>query len=477
MSGSVKTTSSRKLAFNYVLLSGGEALSKVFAFLAFAYLARLVGPDIFGDIEFALAVTMFFNLVVEGGLGLLGAREIAKDEKIIASLTFHIVIMRIVLALIAFLLLCLFVILNNKSPQENQIVILYGLTLFGTPGLLQWVFQGLDRMQWVALSSIIRWSLFAVLVFLFITRPHHVLVVPVLELVAVGIVVAFNFSIFRKSFGSFRQRFDISLCKSLLSQAMPIGLSQVAWGLRAYLPTIMLGLLVGGSAVGWFGAAQRIVVALHTFVWMYFFNIYPSISRCTRQEPEAFQNLLGKSLKVTSWCAVFIGSAGTLFAEPLIQTVYGTQYDAAAKSFQVLVWYLSIILVSGHYMYALFAYNKQKLELASALCGSVFSFVLIIALIHKYNFMGAAYAIVCVETLIWLLNYYFTRVNIAVVPFFSHLIKPLFAGLVMIVLVKLIPPLNIFLLGAIACLLYGSGLLILQPAVIKDFRALISKDG
>ena len=68
------TSNPRKLAVNFVILSGGEALSKILAFVAFAYLARLLGPDSYGDIEFALAATLFFNLVVEGGLGILGAR-------------------------------------------------------------------------------------------------------------------------------------------------------------------------------------------------------------------------------------------------------------------------------------------------------------------------------------------------------------------------------------------------------------------
>ncbi len=74
-----KTIKPRKLAANFVVLSGGEAISKIFTFIAFTYLARVFGPDTFGDIEFALAIALFLNIVVEGGLRLLGAREIAKN--------------------------------------------------------------------------------------------------------------------------------------------------------------------------------------------------------------------------------------------------------------------------------------------------------------------------------------------------------------------------------------------------------------
>ncbi|MCP4609850.1 MAG: flippase [Planctomycetes bacterium] len=474
MSKPVKSSNARKLALNFILLSGGEALSKVFAFVAFVYLAKLLGPDTYGGVEFALAVAMFFSLIVEGGLGILGAREIAKDEQCVLPITFHIVIMRCFLAVGAFLLLVLFAIISNKTTLEKQLLILYGLTIFGTPGLLSWVFQGFDRMKWVAVSTVMRWSLFAGFVFLFIHDPGKVWIVPLIELGAIGCVVAFNFSIFRYFFGCFWRKFDISFCLSLFRQGVPIGLSQVTWGLRAYLPIIMLGLMVGGEVVGWFGVAYRIVVALHTFVWMYFFNIYPSISRCTQQAPDALQQLIGKSIQVNSWAAIFVGAMGTIFAKPMISMIYGPQYAESAIAFQFLIWLVAFILISGHYMYILIAYNKQWFELFGAVCGASAIIVLNLLLIPKYGYIGAAWAILCSEVLTWILNYYFVCRKIAIIHFIPHLIKPLVVGVIMVTVVKLLPFTNIGIMGGSAILLYGLGILVLQPSLINDVRMLVA---
>jgi len=469
-----KSSSPRKLALNFMLLSGGEAISKIFAFISFAYLARLLGPDSYGDIEFALAVTLFFNLVVEGGLGLLGAREIAKDEKSTLRFTFHIVIMRCFLALGAFLLLALFVIVSNKTWQESQLVLLYGLTLFGTPGLLQWVFQGLDRMKWVAISSVMRWSFFAGLVLLFVFNPGQVWLVPLIELGAIVCVVAFNLGVFRYFFGRFWQRFDVPFALSIFRQSLPIGLTQIMWGLKMYLPTIMLGLIVGGGAVGWFGAAHRIVIAVHTFVWMYYFNFYPSISRCSQQTTDNLQRLVGKSIQLTSWSAVFIGTTGILLAQPIMNFVYGPNYGEAAICFQALIWLAAFTLISGHYMYILIAYNKQWLELLSAICGAVINILLNFFFILRFGFLGAAFALLFSEAMIWALNYYFVRRYIANVSFLHHLAKPLIAGVVMAALILIMPPVNFLIMGIASVLLYGLGILILQPAIINDVRVLIA---
>jgi O-antigen/teichoic acid export membrane protein len=469
----MQSTVPRKLTINFVMLSGGEAISKIFAFIAFAHLARVLRPDAYGDIEFALAVTLFFNLVVEGGLGLLGAREIAKDEQSVPLFTFHIVIMRCLLAISAFFLLMLFVMISNKSWQEKQLVMLYGLTLFGTPGLLQWVFQGLDRMQWVAISSVTRWSFFVGGIFVFVYDPKQIWIVPLIELGAISCVVVLNLGLFRHFFGGFWRKFDISFGLSLLRQSMPIGLTQIMWGLKIYLPTIMLGLLIGGKEVGWFGAGHRIVIALHTFVWMYYFNLYPSISRCTQQTPETLQRLMGKSLQVTSWTAVFIGATGMFLAKPIINFVYGSQYGETVIGFQVLIWLVSLTLISGHYMYMLIAYNRQWLELFSAICGAIVSIFSNLLLISHYGLVGAAWAVLCSETFIWGLNYYFVRREIAHIPFWGHLIRPLAVGGIMVAALQLMPPTNFWVMASVAVILYGFGLSILQPNMINDVRRLI----
>lgn len=464
----------RKLALNVVLLTGGEAAGKILAFISFAYLARIFGPSTYGDMEFALAVTLFFNLVVEGGLGLLGAREIARDENTVAVLAFHIVILRCVLAVGAFLLLVLFSAVSNKSWQEKQLVMLYGLTLFGTPGLIQWVFQAFDRMQWVAVASVIRWLVFAGLVFFYIVDAGQVWLVPLIELAAIACVVAFNIGIFYGSFAGLRQRFDRRFALSLLRQAVPIGLTQIMWGLKVYLPTIMLGLMVGGEAVGWFGAAHRIVIALHSFVWMYFFNLYPSISRCAQQPPEVLHRLVGKSLQVTSWSAVFLGIIGTLLAQPLLNFVYGSEYQEATLAFQVLIWLVAFTLLSSHYMYTLIAYNKQWLELLSAVTGAVINIVSNYFLILQFGFVGAAFGLLFSEASIWALNYYFVSHHVAVLPFLGHLVRPAIAGAAMAALISMIPAFHFMVVGLAALLLYGLGILILQPSLLSEVRLLIA---
>jgi O-antigen/teichoic acid export membrane protein len=329
-------------------------------------------------------------------------------------------------------------------------------------------------MKWVAIGSVMRWSIFAAAAILFVRDPRLVWLVPLIEVGAILCVVIFHFGVFRHSFGKFWRAFDRSSSLDFFLQALPIGLTQMMWGLKIYLPTIMLGLLIGGEEVGWFGASHRIIVALHGFVWMYYFNLYPSISRCANEKVQSLNALTGKSLEVTAWSAVFVGTFGTVAAEPLITFVYGSQYGQSVMAFRILIWLLSFTLLSGHYMYVLIAYNRQWLELSSAVMGAAASIVLNFVLIRRYGFIGAAWAVICAEALIWGLNYFFVRREVLHIRFLKYLPKPLAAGLITAAALLVVPSKNLCIIAVAGVLLYGTMIFILQPALINDVRMMIA---
>jgi len=219
-----------------------------------------------------------------------------------------------------------------------------------------------------------------------------------------------------------------TVAAGLLRQTFPIALTQIMWGLKVYMPTIMLGLMIGGAAVGWFGAAHRIVIALHTFVWMYFFNLYPALSRSAQQPPEVLRDLLSRSLRLTMTVSLLIGIGGTLLAGPLCSLVYGPEYGGAVSAFQILIWFVAMSLISSHYMYLLIAYGRQWLELASAAIGASMNIALGCLLIPKLGFVGAAWSLLIAESSVWALNYSFVRRYIAPLPAWRYAARPAMAS-------------------------------------------------
>src|SRR5208337_3973952 len=107
----------RRLAINYLFLSGGEFAAKLLTFASFTYLARVLGPVNYGSVEFTLAAMVFFTLPADLGLASYGAREIARDPGSAPRLLHEIAGLRLMLALGSMLALGLFILVIPKSSE------------------------------------------------------------------------------------------------------------------------------------------------------------------------------------------------------------------------------------------------------------------------------------------------------------------------------------------------------------------------
>jgi PST family polysaccharide transporter len=460
---------------NFLFLGAGEFASKVFAFLAFAYLARVLGPREFGQLEFALALICFLTLLVDCGLGPYGAREIAKDESAVGRLTIHILFVRCLLGAFALAILIIFLAFLDKPWSVEKLILLYGLTLVAQPGLLPWVFQGRDLMGYVALASVIRWSFFAVGVLIFVRNPETTWIVPIVEGAAILCVSIYYFFVYSKHFGALGKRIDYRYASSMFRQAVPIGASELVWALKIYFATVLLGIYTNGAEVGWFGAAHRLVISLHAFVWLYFFNLLPSISRSSLGTFDSLQRLMRGSLQITSWLGVFVAMVGTALAKPVLTVVYGSQYEPAVAAFQVLIWLIPLALVSGHFRYTLIAYDRQGLEFLTAALGGALNVGLNLTLNATYGIVGAAMSIVAAEGFIFGLSYLFVRRTITRIPIVAYLWKPATGAVILAAILYLMPALNTWLIGGSTVVVFLGLLSVSHRTLFADFRSLLAR--
>jgi O-antigen/teichoic acid export membrane protein len=363
----------RSFVVRYLTLFGGEGFSKLCAFGAFAYLARTVGPRDFGTVELALSVTVFFVLGAESGLGSYGARLIERSPGLAPTLIPQVAILRAMLGVPAYLGI-LFISERYGMPGVG-ILAIYGVLVLLTPFFTQWVFQGLRQMQWVAAASALRYGVFAALVLLLIRKDSDTRFVAVAEICGAMAVVMFNMVIIRRVLhirldwhgavpGAFR----------LLKQTWFLGASDLAWAAMWYSPSVMIGwvAITRLYEVAWMAAAVRIVMALHTFVWLYFFNMIPNLSKEIHEGLAGWRDLLARSMSSSTWAACLLALCGTFFAPIIVQTIYGSRYEAAVLPFQIAIWMIPVAWFSGHFRFSLIASGHQRLEfVASAIGGTV----------------------------------------------------------------------------------------------------------
>ena len=384
----------RSFAVRYVTLFGGEVTSKVAVLLAFAYLARVLGPRDFGVIELALSTTLLVVLAAEMGLGSYGARLIETSPDRAARLVPRAGLLRLVLAVPAYLVMV--ALSAAYGTDGGGILVVYGLVVLLTPFNTQWVFQGLRQMQWVAAGSLLRYGTFAVLVLLLVrpgTDPRIVAAAEVAGAVALALfnstVLGWVLGIRADWLGALRGAFK------LLREAWFLGASDLAWMAMWLSPAIVIGWIDPSrpEQVAWIAAAVRIVIALHTFVWLYFFNLLPNLSRELHTGHDAWRVLVQRSVSLSMWPACFLAAGGTLFAPVLLTSVFGEAYDQAVVPFQIVIWMIPVTWLSGHFRYSLIAGGRQDLDFAASASAAVTTVVLAVILGRTHGAPGVAAAL------------------------------------------------------------------------------------
>ena len=340
----IRSPTLRRLSQNLAILAGGELVTKAITFVVFVHLARTLEPELYGLLELTMAVMMILSIIVEHGLGIIGTRDIARETGETGTLVGRIVSARLILASVVYLLVAVIVLCLPISKTLTVLLLGYGLSLFGIPFLLNWVFEGRNEMKWVALSKLLRQATFGGIVLLLISTADRVLLLPMAELAAVAIAVIVTIGAYLQ----FGEKVVVNLrtgCDSrLFRESLPVCISQVIWALRLYLPTILVGVLASQAAVGLFGAAHRIVMAFEILLGVYFINLFPTMSQTSYKSVRDLPSLLNHSMHLVLWPSLVLALCTTFAAPNIIGMIFGEQYmrEESIAVLAVLIWIIPI---------------------------------------------------------------------------------------------------------------------------------------
>jgi PST family polysaccharide transporter len=395
---------------NFITLASAEAFSKLVVFGAFAYLARLLGPHGFGIIEWSVALLMCAGMIVEQGLGAYGAREIASNSQGTQVLIREIVLLRFCLAAVAYAVVLIFAFEGVQDTNVSGLILVYGISLWLMPISLIWVFQGCKRMGLVALMQFIRYLVFALIVFVFVRGINDLHVVAWAEVLAVGSAAFLSVALYRKFL---RNSTDISFRKpdpkNTLLEALPIGLSQMLWVLKYFGATLIVGLIASPEQTGYFGASMRIFIALHTFVWLYYFNMLPSMAETWKSSPGEFSRLVHRSMQVLLPVSVVVAVVWIVGARQAMTLAFGQGFSDGSYALQWLCGVWVAAAISGHYRFGLIAAGYQRQELLTAWAGALLAVIFIPVGFYASGTAGATAGLFLAELTVLFTSWLFAR--------------------------------------------------------------------
>jgi len=431
------------------------------------YLARVMGPGDFGKINFAVAIVAYFTMFANLGMPLLGAREIARDRENINYYLSNILTLRLCISILSFALLLLITFLLNKPFEIKYLIILYGLGLIPSALLLDWAFQGVEKMEYVGGGNILTAIIYVVLVLLFVKSPEELLLIPCFQVTGYIIAAGLIFSIFLRGFGRPQFKFDFISWRNILRQALPIGISIIMIQIIYNIDTVMLGFMRSNEEIGYYNAAYKIILLIILVGSTYFDAIYPVISNYYKTSLDSLKRLQDYTAKLMVTMAFPFALGGTILAKPIMNLLYGPKYNEGIIAFQILIWAAALIYVNMIYARGMWACNKQNEYVKIVITQAIVNIGLNFFLIPPLGTEGAAISTVCAEFLGFF--FYYREFNKVVsIPIHNYIIRPLLASIVMALFLKLGVNMNIFLLIFGGMFIYTISLYLMKGITRED---------
>jgi O-antigen/teichoic acid export membrane protein len=397
--------SAQRVGRNFLLLGVGKAGNLILSFLVVTWLARRLRPEGFGLISFALALLSYFIVLAQGGLQLLGVREVAREPQRAAHYVRHIQGLQVIQSLLAFLLMLVAVFVAPRSRLEKEILLLFGITLLFYPFQLDWVLQGIEQMGWLAAITFIQGAVYVSLVIWKVHRSEAIIWVPVAYLAGMAVQdVLFTTSVFRR-FGFCRPAFDLSSMRTLLRTSLPMGFSMAMVAVYWSTGSVLLGFLRGNAEVGWYNAAVKIVMVLVVVPQIYNQAMVPSISALFVQSLPRLERLIAESLRLMALLVVPMMTGGMILAGKIIHFLYGDQYSQSVLTLRILFLALAIIYISIPVGSTALYSNRERLYMWAVAMGALVNVGVDLLLIHRLGGSGAAIGTVLCELVVLGLMY------------------------------------------------------------------------
>lgn len=426
-------TTAKRIAKNSSFIFLGDAIGHILQLVLVVYLVRYMGAVTFGKYAFAIAFTSLFMILSDLGLSILSIREIARDTSKAGEYLTNISITKFILSLITIVLIIVTINLMHY-PQDTTLAvyIVGGVTVFASfITSFRSVFRAFERMEYEAITRIAERLLIfgSVLPVLFLG--YGLIEVVSVMLIAQALIFLFTLIILIKKFTRPTLTFNLSLCKSLIKQAIPFGLSGVFAIIYFQTDTVMLSIMKEDAVVGWYNAAYQLVMGTLFIPSAFVGALYPVLSRYFTSSKNNLMLVYEKSFKFLLMLAIPLGIGTTLLADRIIIFLYGEEFAPAIIALQILIGGASILyiyLIVGH---TLASINKQLVDTyITAIC-ALLNVGLNLLLIPTYSYVGAGVASLASQVFVFTCEFSYLQKNGYKIEISKIILKPLCAGAVM----------------------------------------------
>lgn len=403
----LNSSTTQTIAKNTFWLFFGQLAGRALRAIIVIYAARVLGASNWGAFSYALGVAAFLTIFSDIGINALLTKEASRKPELkdqYLATAFFVKLALLILCVTGVIIA--FPYLTNIPEAAALMPILVLVFAFDTlRDLGSALARALEKMEMEA--GLLAFTNFAIVALGFALLMTYKTATALAWGYAVGSGLGFVATAFalRRHYGNILKDFSRRLILPILTTAWPFGLMGLMGAIMLNTDIIMLGWLRSATEVGYYSAAQKLILLSYVFPQLIATSVFPPLARAVASDKPAAKALLEKSVAFATLVAIPVALLGFLLATPIITLVFGAAYATAIPAFKLLMLTILIVYPGTLLGNAVFAYDKQKSFLTFVLVAIVGNAAFNFLLIPSYGIIGAAGATVITQlitnALVW----------------------------------------------------------------------------
>lgn len=399
-------------AFNkYLRNTGWLMFGKLLSLIVGLLITRYLGPKLFGDLSFALALVAITAAVGALGLDTFIIREIinepAKRDEILGTALW----LRLAAnALLIPITVGFYLVYHHFSATPGDtltlLVVLLALTsVFKSFNVIDAYFQSQVESKYVVhvqnicliTSALVKIAIVSLQLPLF-----YIVCALVFDalILAIGLIIIYQ----SKGLNILNWVFNKTRASSLLKQSFPLILSAVMVSIYMKIDQVMLK-SAGSIAVGIYSAAANLSEAWYFIPVAIVTSVFPALINARKTDIERYQkrlmNLYDLLIYISLPVAIFI----SFFADRIIHLIYDNKFEGAGLMLSIHIWSGIFVFLGSASSQYLLAEGYTKISFYRTCAGAIVNIALNFWLIPLYGGVGASIAtlIACFVSAFYLL--------------------------------------------------------------------------
>ncbi|MGI5376048.1 polysaccharide biosynthesis C-terminal domain-containing protein [Streptomyces sp. CA-251387] len=385
-------------------MAAGRVVMAALLWIASVIIVRSLSIEDFGKFTFIFSVLGMLSIITDMQIGRVAVVRFSQGVSDPATFGGTYVLLRLALGLVGYLVALSFVVAAGYPSDVVRAMAVAGLVVVvATPShAYDAVFEARMRLRRIAVAGTLGATGQLALTAALATAGGTLLLLTVPAVVYELLVIAWKIPAAHRPV-PFRYRIDLREWWSLIREALPLSIGTAMMMVYFRVDSVMLTQLDSFSAAGSYGVAYKFVDLMHFAPGWVAMAVLPLLVRAWPQHLQAFREATGRAAFLLAVIGGLMVCEFTVFAEPVIRTLYGTDYSPAADAARILVvseCFAFFTLLAFNCLVAAGLHRRYPLV---TLLGLIVNVGLNFLVIPRWSYLGAAVVTLVTDVLVCVL--------------------------------------------------------------------------